>query len=457
MTDDLFSIADKEEKAPQKTNAPEMSVSELAFSLKRTLEDTYGRVRIRGELSRVKIHTSGHMYSDLKDDNAVINLVCWRGQLAKLSIKPEEGLEVICTGKVSSFPARSNYQLIVESMELAGEGALLKLLEERKKKLAAEGLFDSDKKRPLPFLPQTIGVVTSETGAVFHDILHRIRERFPMRVILWPVPVQGKGANEQIAKAIHGFNAMPDGTRPDVLIVGRGGGSLEDLMAFNEEDVVRAVAQSRIPVISSVGHETDTTLIDYVADRRAPTPTGAAEMAVPERMGLLQTTQDLEQRLLTALRRTLADLKNRFNANIAKLGSPQSLLDAQGQKLDYLADKANNALSALIQKRRIQLVESAGKLMHPRERLAYGVQNVKALNDRLIRLSGQLTEKEENRLQNAGRLLETLSFKSTLKRGFIVMRDASGTPVTEADSVVSDTPYTLEFKDEKRILVQKSG
>jgi len=235
------------------------------------------------------------MYSDLKDENAVLNLVCWKGTVSRLSIKPEEGLEVICTGRISSYPARSNYQLIIESMELAGEGALLKMLEERKKKLAAEGLFAPERKNPIPFLPETIGVITSETGAVIRDILHRLRDRFPRHVLLWPVAVQGKDAAAQIAAAIKGFNDLPSSLRPDVLIVARGGGSLEDLMAFNEEEVVRAVSESTIPLISAVGHETDTTLIDYVSDLRAPTPTGAAEKVVPVRADLLAQILDNEK------------------------------------------------------------------------------------------------------------------------------------------------------------------
>ena len=270
---------------PLRSNVPELTVSELANSLKRTLEDTYARVRVRGELSRVKIHSSGHLYSDLKDQDAVLNIICWRTTLSRLSIHPEEGLEVICTGKITSYPARSNYQMVVDSMELAGEGALLKMLEDRRKRLAAEGLFDESRKKRRPYLPQTIGIVTSPTGAVIRDIIHRIEDRFPAHLLVWPVRVQGQGAAEEIAAAIDGFNAVPANgpfKRPDLLIIARGGGSLEDLMPFNEEIVVRAAANSKIPLISAVGHETDTTLIDFAADLRAPTPTAAAELAVPE-------------------------------------------------------------------------------------------------------------------------------------------------------------------------------
>ncbi|MBM3521446.1 MAG: exodeoxyribonuclease VII large subunit, partial [Alphaproteobacteria bacterium] len=273
-----------------RSNLPELTVSELSGAIKRTLEEGFERVRVRGELSGFKRHTSGHLYFALKDADALIDGVVWRGQAARLAIKPEDGLEVICTGRVTTYGARSKYQLIVDQMELAGEGALLKMIEERRKRLAAEGLFDEQRKKALPFLPDVIGVVTSPTGAVIRDILHRLADRFPRHVLVWPVAVQGEGAAQQVAEAIRGFNALAPGgavPRPDVLIVARGGGSLEDLMAFNEEIVVRAAAASAIPLISAVGHETDTTLLDFAASRRAPTPTAAAEMAVPVRSELV--------------------------------------------------------------------------------------------------------------------------------------------------------------------------
>src|SRR5262249_6361509 len=268
-------------------NLPEFTVSEISAAVKRTLEGTFERVRVRGEVSKPNYHGSGHPYLSLKDENAVIDACAWRATVGRLKLRLEHGMEVIVTGRVTSYPGSSKYQIVIESVELAGEGALLKMLEDRKKKLASEGLFDAARKKPLPFLPEVIGVITSPTGAVIRDILHRIEERFPRRVILWPVVVQGENAAAQIASAIAGFNAIEEGSavpRPDVLIVARGGGSLEDLMAFNEEVVVRAAAASRIPLISAVGHETDTTLIDFASDLRAPTPTAAAEMAVPVRL-----------------------------------------------------------------------------------------------------------------------------------------------------------------------------
>src|SRR6266404_6227822 len=317
------------------TNLPEFTVSEISQAVKRTLEGNFERVRVRGEISGFKRATSGHLYFALKDEEAKLDGVCWRGTAGRLAIAPEDGLEVIATGRISSYPGRSSYQLIIESLELAGEGALLKLLEERRKKLAAEGLFDPARKKALPFLPEVIGVVTSPTGAVIRDILHRLHDRFPRHVLIWPVLVQGEGAKDQIAAAIAGFNALAPGgkiPRPDLLIVARGGGSLEDLWAFNEEVVVRAAAASAIPLISAVGHETDTTLIDFAADVRAPTPTAAAEMAVPVRAELLADVQQDGARLARALRAALKDRRQRLD--LARL-DPERL----GQTMARLAER----------------------------------------------------------------------------------------------------------------------
>src|SRR6201985_1701658 len=287
-------------EAPAKPNMPEYSVSEIAGALKRTVEDQFPFVRVRGEISGLKFHSSGHVYFDLKDDKAVLNAVVWKQTARLLKLRPEAGLEVIATGRLTTYAGSSRYQIIVEQIELAGIGALMAMLEERKKKLAAEGLFDAARKKPLRFLPEVVGVITSPTGAVIRDIMHRLNDRFPRRVLLWPVAVQGEKAAAEVAAAISGFNAFGSGRlpKPDVLIVARGGGSIEDLMAFNEEVVVRAAFASMIPLISAVGHETDTTLIDFVSDRRAPTPTAAAEMAVPVRSELLDQTLNLERRAL---------------------------------------------------------------------------------------------------------------------------------------------------------------
>lgn len=296
-------------------NVPEYTVGEVSAALRRTVEGAFDRVRVRGEVSGFKRAASGHLYMSLKDENAVIDAVCWRGTARYLSVEPEDGLEIVATGRITTYAARSRYQIVIDGIEVAGEGALLKLLEERRRKLAAEGLFDGDRKRPRPFLPDTVGVVTSPSGAVIRDILHRLRDRFPRRVLLWPVPVQGEGAAEQVAAAIRGFNGVPEGgpvPRPDVLIVARGGGGIEDLWAFNEEVVVRAVADGGIPLISAIGHETDTTLIDFAADARAPTPTAAAEMVVPVRADLLDSVEDLQARLRRSARRTFRERRMRL-------------------------------------------------------------------------------------------------------------------------------------------------
>lgn len=435
-----------------RSNVPEMSVSELSFSLKRTLEETYGHVRVRGELSRVKVHTSGHMYSDLKDQDSVINVICWKGTLSKLSIRPEEGLEVICTGRVSSYPARSNYQLIIESMELAGQGALLKMLEDRRKKLAAEGLFDAARKKPLPFLPRVIGVVTSPTGAVIQDIMHRLNDRFPRHVLLWPVLVQGPGAAEQVAAAIRGFDAISPGNphkipRPDLLIVARGGGSLEDLMPFNEEIVVRAAADCTIPLISAVGHETDTTLIDFAADMRAPTPTGAAEMAVPRRRDLWLQVQDDAKRMDGALDRLLSHRAERLAGLAARLPDPRRLLDIKAQTLDHAAHRLDAAFERGLMRQWTRVRESGARLPHPRALVA---EKGRMLGDRAERLRAaglRLTDNPIKRLDHAARMLESLSFKSVLNRGYAVVRDENGAPVMDAAQAKTGQGVTLQFRD----------
>lgn len=330
-------------------NLPEFTVSSLSQALKRTIESSYSRVRLKGEISGLKQHTSGHVYFSLKDENAVMDAVCWRGTFSGLALRPQDGMEVIATGKITTYPGRSKYQMVVESMELAGEGALLKLLEDRKRKLAQEGLFEESRKRPLPLLPKIIGVVTSPTGAVIRDILHRLEDRFPSHVILWPVLVQGEGAASQIANAINKFQTHP--TRPDVLIVGRGGGSLEDLWAFNEEIVVRAVANSQIPVISAVGHETDVTLIDFVADKRAPTPTAAAEFAVPVREGLLDYLQQKNQRLRTMLSMTLQHATTLLQGLVRGLLNPYEVIEEKTQRLDDWAERLATSHLRFFEKR----------------------------------------------------------------------------------------------------------
>lgn len=451
MTRDMFS--DSKLPAAAKSNVPELTVSELSLSLKRTLEETYSRVRVRGELGRVKIHTSGHMYADLKDADACLNVICWKTALPKLSVKPEEGLEVVCTGRVSSYPARSNYQLIIESMELAGAGALLKMLEERRKKLAAEGLFDAERKKKLPFLPNVIGVITSPTGAVIRDIMHRLDDRFPRHVLLWPVLVQGPGAAEQIAAAIKGFDALSaDGKipRPDVLIVARGGGSLEDLMPFNEEVVVHAAAACRIPLISAVGHETDTTLIDHVADVRAPTPTAAAEMSVPVRLELLGWLSDANRRLGAGVLRQLSDLRNRLAAFAARLGDPQRLLEMQSQRLDHTIHKLDSAFRRGLDHKSALAGRLGAQLRQPKDRIRAAEQDLKYQVEALRRAVDKLVRDAETHLKHEAKLLKSYSYEHVLARGYVVVRGENGTPVTDASKARTGENVQLEFRDGRR-------
>lgn len=484
---DLLSYAKTQDKAGH--NNPEISVSELSQALKRTVEQRFSHVRVRGELSRVTVAKSGHLYTSLKDDNAVLDAICWKGSLARLSIKPEEGLEVVCTGRLTTYPGRSNYQLIIESMELAGEGALLKMLEERKKKLAAEGLFDPARKKALPYLPRTIGIVTSPTGAVIRDILHRIKERFPAHVYLWPVMVQGKGAEQQIANAIHGFNTLRPGfKKPDLLIVARGGGSLEDLMPFNEEIVVRAAAQSDIPVISAVGHETDVTLIDYAADKRAPTPTGAAEMSVPVRRDLVFTVNEHGQRLEQSLHNLMTRRRERLDECKNALSRFPRLLEQKNQRFDFAASALPTQFTSYLQSKTIALSKTAGRLQTPqstvlkaqarlqradinqhfgdalsRKTLNYtqisaGLKTPQALVDMkgkalqqayesLARKKDHLLDSPRQRLESYHRILETLSFRNVLKRGYSVVRDQNNQLITSSENAKQAQNMRVEFAD----------
>jgi exodeoxyribonuclease VII large subunit len=439
------------------SNVPEFSVGDLAQSLKRTIEDNFGRVRVRGELSRVSIAGSGHMYSNLKDDNAVIDAVCWKGTMAKLPIRPEEGMEVICTGRISTYPQRSNYQLIIESMELAGEGALLKMLEERKKKLGAEGLFEESRKKRLPFLPQKIGVVTSPTGAVIRDILHRLADRFPRDVLIWPVLVQGDGAAKQVSNAVRGFNALPDDHKPDLLIVARGGGSLEDLMPFNEENVVRAVAESVIPVISAVGHETDTTLCDFAADLRAPTPTGAAEMAVPVKAQLMAQISEDESRLRGAMARMVEDRRMRLETQAAKLGDPSRLLEAQQQRVDHVSSRLGSAYDKMLGVKRERLISGSARLRHPQNRIDEMRKTLGYHGDALTRIAPRLLSPKQDRLGAAARMLESLSYENILRRGYAVVKTADGQLISAPDAVSQGQALAIQFADHKVLNVVAGG
>ncbi len=451
-TEDLFS----HNPAPARSNVPDMSVSDLAFALKRTLEESFGHIRVRGELTGLKLASSGHLYGDIKDMDANINIIVWRSTLQRLSIRPEDGMDVVITGKVSSYPKSSRYQIIVESIDLAGEGALLKMLEERKKKLATEGLFDKARKKPLPFLPRIIGVVTSPSGAVIRDIMHRLDDRFPRHVLLWPALVQGPGAAEQIAAGIRGLNALTT-NKPDLIIVARGGGSLEDLMAFNEEIVVRAVADSAIPVISAVGHETDVTLIDYAADARAPTPTGAAEIAVPVRLNLMAQIQDDAERLLRGVTRRLRENRQNLATLAARLGRPDHLLDTKIQHLDNLSGRLMRYFERGLARHHQRLAVTAGRLQHPRARVQGMSDKLSYVSQALLRRQDKILPARLDRVEKLSRLLESYSFERVLDRGYIVVRDEQGKIVTDADALKQDQPVTLQFRAKKQRRAKITG
>ncbi|MSP66584.1 MAG: exodeoxyribonuclease VII large subunit [Alphaproteobacteria bacterium] len=474
-------------------NIPEFSVSELAAALKRTVEGAFGSVRVRGEISGFKRAASGHVYFALKDADALLDAVMWRGTVGTLRFRPEDGLEVVCTGRITTYPGRSRYQIIVERMEPAGIGALMALLEERRRRLQAEGLFAPERKRPLPFLPLVIGVVTSPTGAVIRDILHRIADRFPRRVLVWPVAVQGEGAAAQIAAAIEGFNTLSPGgpvPRPDVLIVARGGGSIEDLWAFNEEVVVRAAAASVIPLIAAVGHETDTTLIDFAADVRAPTPSAAAEMAVPVRSDLAARVLEAEKRLGTASAARLARERERLVALGRGLPAPARLVEAAAQRLDdahlelaraqrLRIERTHARLAALHLPRPRALLEAAARrlaasvtllqrdlrhgldlrraalarigprlgaapLRHEIERARpllgeHGSRLRRALERRLATLGA--------RLEAEAKLLESCSYQRVLERGFVLVQTEGGAVIASHAATHPGLGVTLRFHD----------
>jgi exodeoxyribonuclease VII large subunit len=422
-------------------NAQAMSVSELSLALKRTVEDRFGHVRVRGEISGFKRAASGHIYFCLKDDNARLDAVMWKGGAARLPFAPEDGLEVVATGKLTTYAGRSNYQIVVDSLEVAGEGAMMLLFEKLKARLAAEGLFAPDRKKKLPALPRVIGVVTSPTGAVIRDILHRLADRFPTHVIIWPVLVQGEGSAAQIARAVNGFSAMPqDGpaTRPDLVIVARGGGSIEDLWAFNDEAVVRAVANCTIPIISAVGHETDTTLCDFAADLRAPTPTAAAEIAVPVRSDLLQRVGQLGLRIANIVRKRVdlaaerLEAQRRLMPRLSDLAAPHQL------RTDDLAERLRRSLRTRVGKAEIAYSGPA-MMLHPR-------------------LLTRRVEQGQQRLDALTRLAGSLHPEAPLKRGFARVTDADGKTIMSRAAAVKAGDVTLRFVDgEVRSVVNGSA
>jgi len=487
-----------------RVNIPEWTVSELSAALKKTVEDAYGFVRVRGEISGFKgASPSGHCYLRLKDDKAVLEGVIWKMVYGRLRFKPQEGLEVVATGRLTTYPGSSKYQLIIDSLEPAGIGALMALLEERKKKLAAEGLFDGARKQLIPFLPAVIGVITSPTGAVIRDILHRLADRFPRHVLVWPVRVQGEGSAEEVAAAIRGFNALPEGgriARPDVLIVARGGGSLEDLWSFNEEIVVRAAAESMIPLISAVGHETDITLIDFAADKRCPTPTAAAEMAVPVRSELLAQIDSLARRQRSCWARGLDARRTELRAAARALPAADELLAVPRQQLDSLSERLPRALKANAEihhkqylkcatklspqllrgrvraeqervsnliararrctqvhrdRRRQHFAAAGGRLdaamraniLGHRQRIVRDRERIATLFERGSLGMARLIERRFAALDRADKLLGAFSYQSVLARGFALVRDPSGTPLRSASAVSPGQQLDIEFGD----------
>jgi len=442
-------MTDAESPNAEGGNSPAWSVSELSAALKRTVEDAYGFVRLRGEISKVTRHASGHVYLTLKDERACIDGVVWKGNVSRLQAQPEQGLEVIVTGKITTYPARSSYQIVIESMEPAGVGALLAQLERLKKKLDEEGLFAVERKRRLPAYPAIVGVITSPTGAVIRDILHRIRDRWPCHVIVWPVVVQGEAAASQVAAAVRGFNAMTGEHRPEVLIVARGGGSIEDLWPFNDEALARAVADSTIPLVSAVGHETDNTLIDYVSDRRAPTPTGAAEMVTPVLAELRGLTADYEARLRRASGRLVEDGRTRLQAAARGLPKPQDLLALASQRLDLAVVRLGPALERNAAVHERQLVAAASRLT-PGVLLRQDEQRAIRVREFGVRMGealGRVIPREADRLDRVSRLFQSLDPDRPLSRGFARVHAADGALVHAAAELSAGQAVRLVFKD----------
>lgn len=499
---DLFD--DGPDETPAGDNSPEYTVGELSGAIKRVIENEFGHVRLRAEVGRVSLPRSGHVYLDLKDDKAVMAGIIWKGVASHLDTMPEEGMEVIVTGRITTFPGQSKYQIIIEDIKPAGMGALMAVLEKRKAALAAEGLFDPARKQSLPYLPEIIGVVTSPSGAVIRDILHRLRDRFPRKVLIWPVAVQGAKCAPEVARAIAGFNRLTPGgamPRPDLIIVARGGGSVEDLWGFNEEVVVRAAAASEIPLISAVGHETDTTLIDFASDKRAPTPTAAAELAVPVRLELLAYLDQQHARLSRALSQGLVNRGQRLRDMSRALPRPDSLLDTPRQRLDRAGDRLGHAAASLIlparqrferaalrldpalmagvHTRKMRLSDLSGALRPAmlRNRLAQDHARLLRVSNRLVpafdreralqlarylRTSKALSDVGQRqvntwqtRIATAERLRRTLGYEATLERGFAVVRSA-GKLVTSSQTAKKQTNLEIQFADGKLQVTPKS-
>ena len=432
-------------------NAPEFTVTEISGAVKRTIETEFSRVRVRGEIGRVLRPRSGHIYLDLKDDRSVLSGVIWKGVANRLAVQPEEGMEVVATGKLTTFGGQSKYQMVIDDIAPAGMGALMAMLEKRKKMLMAEGLFAPERKQKLPYLPEVIGVITSPSGAVIRDILHRLRDRFPRKVLIWPVAVQGKQCAPEVVRAIEGFNAMTPGgalPRPDLLIVARGGGSIEDLWGFNEESVVRAAAASQIALISAVGHETDTTLIDFAADQRAPTPTAAAELAVPVRLELLSWVDDQEARLTRAATGAVDQRKTRLRDLARAMPRLETLLDNPRQRLDRASERLPAALDRAAQVKRLKLSQISGSLRP--SLLLHDLQRQKAelghREKRFSRAAAVQLDGWAKRLQSLERMRQTLGYKETLNRGYAVVRAGENVVTTKAKASKAGA-LEIEFQD----------
>lgn len=425
-------------------NQPEFTVSEISGAIKRVVEGNFEHVRVRGEISGLSLPKSGHVYFSLKDENAVLRAVCWKGVAGRLQIKPEDGLEVIATGKVTTYAGSSNYQLTVESLEVAGAGALMAMLEKRKQELAGKGLFDHARKKPIPQFPQIIGVVTSPSGAVIRDILHRLRERFPCHVLLAPVKVQGQGAAEEIAAAIRAFNAMTE--KPDVLIAARGGGSLEDLWCFNEEIVVYAVAESQIPIISAVGHETDTTLIDYAADLRAPTPTGAAEFATPVQISDIRyQISDYGNRIALGTNRLLENYARNLQGLQRGLPKLDEIIGNYVQRLDGWAERLNNSLPSFLEKLRNRLATLTLRPQILLKDVDSQNKQLANINERLQNAYKNFLETRNSKLETTTQLFNSLNYKNVLARGFALIKTVDGKLVK--NSTAAPKELQIEFAD----------
>lgn len=452
-------MSDLIDEPDQGQNAPEFSVSEISGVVKRMIEGEFSHVRIKGEIGRVSRPASGHIYLDLKDDRAVLASVIWKGVASRLRTPPEEGMEVVATGRLTTFPGQSRYQMVIENIAPAGVGALMAMLDKRKRALEAEGLFDPSRKQSIPYLPEIIGVITSPSGAVIRDILHRLQDRFPRKVLIWPVAVQGEKSAPEVTAAIQGFNKLTkDGAipRPDLLIVARGGGSIEDLWGFNEESVVRATVASEIPLISAVGHETDTTLIDYAADQRAPTPTAAAEIAVPVRVDLMAHLAKLDERRIRSLTTALQNRRQRVRDLARALPKPADLVAAQAQRLDHLSSRLPAALRAASQGKRVRFTKASAGL-RPAAMTTMIVQKTQYLN----RLGGNFTsaarvdvERRRARLDALDRLRVTLGYGETLRRGYAVIRDQDQKVVTGLKAAKKATNLEVEFHDGRLALTQ---